>query len=77
MRADVFLKKTKIIKRRTQAKLALDNNIVYKNNVLIKPGHILKVGDIIKINFYNKPITIQVISIDERKPEYKIIGDEI
>lgn len=75
MRADLFLKKTRIIKRRTQAKLALDNNIVYKNDTLIKASHILKPGDILKINFYTKPIIIEVISVDEKKPEYKIIGE--
>lgn len=76
MRADLFLKKTKIIKRRTNAKLALDNEIVYKNDILIKPSNKLKEGDILKINFYNKTITIKVISIDEKKPLYELIGEE-
>lgn len=77
MRADLFLKKTKIIKRRTTAKLALDKEIVYKNDILIKPSTKLKEGDILKINFYTKTLIIKVISIDEKKPLYELIGEQI
>lgn len=49
MRLDKFLKVSKLIKRRTQAQIACQNNRVYLNNHVAKSSSIVKVGDEIKI----------------------------
>ncbi|NLK44379.1 MAG: RNA-binding S4 domain-containing protein [Tissierellia bacterium] len=78
MRIDKFLKNSRIIKRRTIAKEACDQGIVFINGKQSKPGDEVKVGDIIEINF-NKPLKIEVLDVsdnvkkEDSKELYKIL----
>ena len=61
MRIDKYLKISRIIKRRTVAKEACDQERVMINDKPAKAGSDVEVGDIIKIQFGNKSITINFI----------------
>lgn len=75
MRIDLFLKKSRIIKRRSQAKILIDNNFVSVNNKVIKPSYNIKTNDIITIKMYSKIIQYQVLNLDNN-PMYTLIKEE-
>ncbi len=60
MRIDLFLKNSRIIKRRTVAKQACESGRVLLNGKEAKPGQEVEVGDIIEIKF------------GDSSPKYKI-----
>lgn len=64
MRIDKFLKNSRIIKRRTVAKEACDQGIVYINGKQSKAGDEIKVGDIVEIKF-TKPLKFEVLDVSE------------
>ncbi len=51
MRIDIFLKNSRIIKRRTIAKQACQAGRVLINDKVCKPGDEVAVGDIIEVRF--------------------------
>lgn len=63
MRLDKFLKVSRIIKRRTVASNAAKENKIYVNDKLAKPSTFLKIGDTISINYYQKQVTVKVLSL--------------
>ncbi len=78
MRIDKFLKNSRIIKRRTVAKEACEQGIVFIDGKQSKPGDEVKVGDIIEINF-NKPLKVEVLDVsdnvkkEDSKELYRVI----
>lgn len=82
MRLDKFLKVSRIIKRRTIANQACDNEKIVVNNKIAKASLNLKIGDVIKIRFNNKVLSIEVLSLNEvvgkknASSMYKIIAEE-
>lgn len=82
MRLDKFLKVSRIIKRRTIANQACDNEKIIVNNKIAKAGLNLKIGDVIEIKFGNKMLKIEVLSLTEivgkknAASMYKIISGE-
>lgn len=70
MRIDKFLKNSRIIKRRTVAKEACDQQRVFVNDKVAKAGTEVEVGDKIHIAFGNSSLTVRVLSIkDSAKKE--------
>ena len=65
MRIDKFLKNSRIIKRRTVAKEACDQERVTVNDKIAKAGTEVEPGDIIKIQFGNKEISVKVLDIKD------------
>ncbi len=65
MRIDKFLKISRIIKRRTEAKSACENNCVKINNRIAKAGDNIKIFDKIEIQFKHKILEIEVLKIPE------------
>lgn len=63
MRIDKFLKVSRIIKRRTVAKDATENDRILVNGKVVKPSYNLKVGDLVTILFGNKEVTIKVLEL--------------
>ena len=82
MRLDKFLKVSRIIKRRTIANQACDNEKIVVNNKIAKASLNLKVGDVLEIKFKNKILRVEVLSLDEIAEKknassmYKIIAEE-
>ncbi len=65
MRIDKFLKNSRLIKRRTLAKDACEQERVQINGKVAKPGAEVKVGDIIHIAFGNGEIKARVLHLAE------------
>ncbi|ABP66818.1 RNA-binding S4 domain protein [Caldicellulosiruptor saccharolyticus DSM 8903] len=66
MRIDKYLKVSRIIKRRTLAQEACNNERVFVNGKVAKPSTEVKVGDIIEVRFGDKIFKCRVTSIDEK-----------
>lgn len=73
MRLDKYLKVSRLIKRRTVANEACDAGRVFINDRPAKASTNVKEGDIIQIQFGNKEVKVEVLSVQEtvRKEEAK------
>ncbi len=71
MRLDKYLKVSRLIKRRTVANEACDAGRVSVNGRVAKASQEVKAGDIIEIQFGNKAVKAEVLSVKEtvRKEE--------
>ena len=58
MRIDLFLKETRIIKRRTVAKEICDRGYVLVNDKVVKPGYDVKDGDHICVKLGGKVLNV-------------------
>ena len=58
MRLDLFLKDSRIIKRRTIAKEFCERGLVKVNNKIAKPSLDIKSGDLITIKFGEKEFSV-------------------
>ncbi|MFH0930463.1 MAG: S4 domain-containing protein [Candidatus Zixiibacteriota bacterium] len=83
MRLDQFLSISRLLKRRTQAKLACDKGLVYVDGIKAKPGKEVKVGQKIILDFTNRKIELEVLKLppqsmkkEEVKELYRIISEE-
>ncbi len=65
MRIDKFLKVSRLIKRRTIAKQACDENRISVNDKIAKAGTEVNIGDIISIEFGTRPVKVKVLEIKE------------
>ncbi len=65
MRIDKFLKNARIIKRRTVANDACDNERITVGGRVVKASYQVKVGDIIEVAFGSKALKIKVLSVNE------------
>jgi ribosomal 50S subunit-recycling heat shock protein len=63
MRLDKFLKVSRLIKRRTEAKKACLAKCVKINGRIAKAGDEIKIGDEIEINFANKILQAKVLVV--------------
>lgn len=79
MRIDKFLKNSRLIKRRTVAKEACEQERILINDKVVKPGAEVKEGDIISIRFGNSNVTARVLRLldsckkDDAVTMYEII----
>ena len=64
MRLDKYLKVSRLIKRRTQAKEVAANERILVNGKPAKPSKEIKPGDEITISFGNKDVTVKVLSLE-------------
>ncbi|MGN0710401.1 MAG: RNA-binding S4 domain-containing protein [Anaerovoracaceae bacterium] len=65
MRIDKFLKNSRLIKRRTVAKEACDQERISINGKVAKAGSEVKPGDIIEIQFGSSMIKARVLQLTE------------
>ena len=65
MRLDKYLKVSRLIKRRTVANAACDNERVTVNGREAKPSYQVKVGDIIEIAFGQRLLKVEVLDVAE------------
>lgn len=81
MRIDKFLKNSRLIKRRTVAKEACEQERIYINDKPAKPGSEVHVGDRILIRFGNGEIRAEVKQLNEHVTKesaaemYEIVQD--
>lgn len=65
MRLDKYLKVSRLIKRRTVANEACDNDRVTVNGKVARASYDVKVGDVIAIRFGEKTLTVEVTAVQE------------
>ena len=82
MRLDKFLKVSRLAKRRTAAKEALDAGRIECDGRPVKPAHVVKAGDELLIHYASRDVCVRVLAIPERpgmrvKPEelYVLLSD--
>lgn len=83
MRIDKYLKLTRLIKRRSVAKVLIDEGNISINNKIAKPSSEVNIGDRITLKLGLRIIEIEVIECKdntdkiESKSLYKIISQKI
>ena len=83
MRLDKYLKVSRLIKRRTVANEACDNERVAVNGRVQRASYDVKVGDRITMRFGQKTLTVEVLSVADNVGKadaaamYREIADEI
>lgn len=65
MRLDKYLKVSRLIKRRTVANEACDNERVSVNGKVARASYEVKLGDVIEISFGQKVVKVEVVAISE------------
>lgn len=65
MRLDKFLKLSRVIKRRTVANEACDNEHVEVNGKTARASYSVKVGDVIRITFGERTVAMRVLDVKE------------
>ena len=65
MRLDKYLKVSRLIKRRTVANEACDNERVTVNGKVARASYEGKVGDVIAIRFGERTLSVEVVSVQE------------
>lgn len=65
MRLDKYLKVSRLIKRRTVANEACDNQRVTVNGKVARASYEVKEGDVIAIRFGERTLTVEVLSVKE------------
>lgn len=65
MRLDKFLKVSRLIKRRTVANEACDNERVTVNGKVAKASYEVKVGDVLEIRFGARSLKAEVLAVAE------------
>jgi len=82
VRLDSFLSDVRLIKRRTQAKKACENQIIWVDGKIAKPGKEVKVGQRILLDFTSRSVEIEVLGIpkanirkDQAKDFYRILKE--
>ena len=65
MRLDKWLKVSRLIKRRTVANEACDNERISANGRVVKASYDVKVGDVLEIRFGQKTVKVEVLSLSE------------
>lgn len=74
MRLDLFLKETRIIKRRTIAKEFCERGLVKVNDKVAKPAYEVKNGDRLSIKFGDK--NLEIVAKVEPGKKKEIVGYE-
>ena len=67
MRLDKWLKVSRLIKRRTVANEACDNERISANGRVVKASYDVKVGDTLEIRFGTRSVAVEVLSVTEQK----------
>jgi ribosomal 50S subunit-recycling heat shock protein len=74
MRLDKYLKVSRLIKRRTVANEACDNERVTVNGRPAKASYDVKVGDILEIRFGAKTVRIEVLQVADNVRKDDAVG---
>lgn len=65
MRLDKWLKVSRLIKRRTVANEACDNERVSANGRVVRASYDVKVGDVLELRFGEKVVKVEVLTVAE------------
>ena len=65
MRLDKWLKVSRLIKRRTVANEACDNQRVSANGRPVRASYEVKVGDVLELKYGEKTVKVEVLTVAE------------
>ncbi len=65
MRLDKWLKVSRLIKRRTVANEACDNQRVSANGRPVRASYEVKAGDVLELRFGEKTVKVEVLTVTE------------
>jgi ribosomal 50S subunit-recycling heat shock protein len=71
LRLDVFLKESRLVKRRALAKELCDEGAVSLNGRPARAGKDVTVGDRVRMRFWNRLLELEIERIPERPPSAK------
>ena len=74
MRLDKYLKVSRLIKRRTVANEACDNERVTVNGRPAKASYDVKVGDVLQIQFGARAVTVEVLQVSDNVRKDDAVG---
>mgnify|MGYP000775558530 CR=1 FL=1 len=79
MRLDKYLKVSRLIKRRTVANEACDNERISANGRVVKASYDVKVGDVIALHFGERVLAVEVLDVSETagKSEASLLYREV
>jgi len=81
LRLDLFLKRSRLVKRRPLAATLCDNGFVSLNGRPSPPGKTVREGDRIEITYARKKVLVEVLQVPETTGKdqecYRIIREEI
>jgi len=84
VRVDVYLKQTRLIKRRSLAKELCEEGAVSINGHVVRAGREVRAGDALTLSLRNRRLAIVVVDVPERPPStaqasdfYRIITNEV
>ncbi len=79
MRLDKWLKVSRLIKRRTVANEACDNERVWVGGRAVRASYEVKVGDVIELRLGERTVRVEVLSVSEqvRKDEAAALYKEL
>ncbi|MCL6583303.1 MAG: RNA-binding S4 domain-containing protein [bacterium] len=66
MRLDLFLKLSRLIKRRTLAKEYCEHSLVEVNHQPAKAAKEVRIGDEITLKFRNRTVTVEVLDLPQK-----------
>jgi len=83
VRVDVYLKQTRLIKRRSLAKELCEEGAVSINGQRVRAGREVSLGDTLELNLRNRRRAVEIVDIPSRPPStahasdfYRTISDE-
>lgn len=83
MRVDVFLKQTRLVKRRSLAKELCEEGAVSINGHVVRAGREINPGDELTLSLRNRKLEVEVVDVPTRPPSiahasdfYRIIRDQ-
>ncbi|WP_456436874.1 RNA-binding S4 domain-containing protein [Desulfurobacterium sp.] len=77
MRIDQFLKLSRIIKRRSQAKILCDEGVVRVNGSVVKASKDVKEGDVVEIDTVNRYLKFRINAVPAGKNISKKMAREL
>jgi ribosomal 50S subunit-recycling heat shock protein len=69
VRLDLFLKRSRLVKRRTIAREMCDTGRILVNGHQSKPSKELKQGDFVTLQFTMKSIELEILALPDRKTD--------
>jgi len=77
VRLDLFLKTTRLVKRRTVAQEMCDAGRVLVNGIPAKPAKEVKPGDVLRLSYLSRIIDIEILSVPASSKNIKTPTEEL
>ncbi len=83
MRVDVFLKQSRLVKRRSLAKELCDDGVIALNGRPVRAGREVTIGNSLTLSLRHRRIEVEIVDVPKRPPSaaaaielYRVLSDE-